>query len=178
MSTTTVLILLAISNPACGFIGYLIGRIARDTAETKDAVTHDVEQTDGLSEDKSVGPRWRMNVVVVIGMAVAAIGVVTALIGFSVTRNQDQLAGCVVGYSNATADALEARSSAATEANQQVENVFRAFLAAFSDTPAVGRERVQHAFEEYLKAREATAKAQKDNPLPEAPRDACADLLD
>ncbi len=181
MSTTTVLILLAISNPACGFIGYLIGRISRDTADTKEAVMHEVEETDGVDpvprESRPVS-RWRANTVVLISAAVAATGIITAIVGFNVTRNQDRLVGCVVGYSNATADAFEARRVAANDANQQVENVFRAFLAAFNDTPAAGRDRVRLAFEQYIKAREESKKVQKDNPLPDAPRDACSELLD
>jgi hypothetical protein len=172
MSTTTVAILLAAGNPACLFLGFLFGRLTRATIAIEEKIVDEKKiDTDSVRRHRSIAKYWVM-------VIVAAIGLITAVVGFMVTRNQDRLTGCVVGYSNALADAFEQRLAASNDVNEQLDNVMSSFLAAFNDAPEVGRDRVFKAIEEYNKARTEAKNAQRENPLPDAPRDACAELLD
>lgn len=169
------LILVLATDSACLFLGFVFGRLTRATVE--------IEGHMATEEDPSVPVvvperKRRVTGLQLVAAGVVVIGLITALIGFSVTRNQDRLAGCVVGYSNASSAAFKARSRAQNEVNNQVDNVFAAFLAAFSDTPSEGRKRVFDAIDGYNKARIESKKTQKENPLPDPPEDACAELLD
>jgi hypothetical protein len=169
----TVVIVLIGSNIACSLLGFLLGRTTRATVVMEQRMTNDDDE-----KEPDHRPWWHVTSMQVIAFVVAAIGVVTAAVGVHLIRTQDQIIGCVVGYSNATADALEQRSSAASRANEQVDRVFAAFLAAFDDLPAEGRERARKAIAEYTEARTNAKETAKQNPLPEAPRDACAELRD
>lgn len=171
MSMTMTLVLLAATNPACALLGFLFGRITRATVDIAESVTE--EGTDVPSEQKR-----KINPITVISVVVVLIGLITAIVGFQVTRNQDRIVGCVVGYSNASADAFERRAAVTGETNDQVEEVFRAIDQAFGDAPGVGRQRVRDAIDQYLDARDNAREVLKRNPLPDAPRDACAELLD
>lgn len=175
MSPTTVALLLLASNPACVFLGFLFGRLTRATVTIEEKIA-DAEKLD-VKEIKK--PRkHRITALYWLAVGVTAIGLVTTVMGYIVTRNQDRLTGCVVGYSNALGDAFEERLRASNEVNKQLDNVMAAFLAAFNDAPDIGRERVFKAIEEFNKARTEAKQAQLDNPLPEVPRNACAELLD
>jgi hypothetical protein len=170
----TVVIVLIGSNIACSLLGFLIGRLTRAT------VTMEQHMTDGDDESTELPDRRRSirAPIVLIAFSVALIGVVTAAVGVHLIRTQDQIVGCVVGYSNAMADALERRSSVNIQASEQVDQVFAAFLAAFDDLPADGRARVRAAIAEYSETRTKAKETLKENPFPEAPRDACAELRD
>lgn len=172
MSTTTVVILLLASNPACVFLGFLFGRLTRATVMIEEKIVDDEKL------DTAKIKRRRFTAVHWLTAVVATIGIVTAIIGLMVTHNQDRLVGCVVTYSDAAGDAIEQRSIASNAVNTQLDNVMAAFLAAFTDAPAAGRDRVFKAIEAFNKARLEAKQAQKENPLPEVPRNACAELLD
>lgn len=174
MSMTMTLVLLAATNPACALLGFLFGRITRATVDIAESVT---EEGAAVPDEEKRKLR-RANPITLISVVVVLIGLVTAIVGFQVTRNQDRIVGCVVGYSNASADAFERRAKATGETNDQVEEVFRAIDQAFTEAPVDGRKRVRDAITKYLKARDNGRAVAERNPLPDAPRDACAELLD
>lgn len=173
MSTGQVIYLMAATNVPCLILGYLFGRLTKATVRIEETMATDEEPV----SETPPATRRRITSLQFIGAAVVVIGLVTAGFGVAVVRNQDRLAGCVVGYSNATADALKASRAAQAVVNEQLDNFMRAILEAFSSDPAVGRQKIFDAVEAYSVARAEQLQAQKDNPLPEAPRDACAELI-
>lgn len=175
MSLGTVVILLVASNVGCSLLGFLLGRLTRATV----AIEQEIEQHMSDEEDSPPPrPKRRITALQVIAGTVAMIGIMTVVMGVITTRNQDRLAGCVVGYSNATADALKASRAAQTEVNDRMDGFMQAVLQAFSSPPAEGRDLILKSVRDYVAAREEARTVQRQNPLPEAPRDACAELLD
>lgn len=122
--------------------------------------------------------RKRVTATHLVAVGVVLIGIVTAVMGFVVTRNQDRLAGCVAGYSNALADTLERRAAPQQEATDQLDAVMQAIVKAYQGVPGAGSESVRQAILDYVAAREHVKQTLKDNPLPDAPRDACRELLE
>lgn len=178
MNTPDVLWILAGSNVACLSLGYLFGRLTRATIRIEERMTEPPVDSQAAVPEPPKASRRRWGALQLITVGVVLIGVMTAAIGVVVTRNQDRLVGCVAGYSNANADALKQSRTAQNVVNDQLDNFMSAVLAAFSTAPADGRAKVQAAVKSYVEAREAAKQVQKDNPLPDAPRDACAELLD
>jgi hypothetical protein len=174
--------LLLATNLACGFLGFLFGRMTRATVEIEEHMNHDND-----SPPPSAGPPSprRLTSLRVLAVVVALIGASTVVLGVVVTREQaaaderdDRLTACVVGYSNALGDALEQRVAANTAANDAVDTVMQAFADAFSQLPEEARENLRLAFEHYTEMRREARVSIKANPLPDVPRDACAELLD
>ena len=114
----------------------------------------------------------------VAAVCVFFLGVGLFVVGMTLSANQDRLTGCIIGYSNALADSLDARSQASGESQAALDRVMEAVSAAFEKaTPAAG-EQVREAIDDYVKYRRNVTKSQQRNPYPAAPRDACADLVD
>lgn len=183
MSMTTFWITLVLSNPACIFLGFLFGRMARATAEMEEHMSPDNGSPPSTGEEGKA--RRRVTSLRVLGLVVALIGATTIVMGVIVTRQQaaanerdDRLTACIAGYSNALADAFASRQQANLEASEAVDKVMAAIDLAFSDAPGVGRDRVRQAIKEYNEARAEAKRAAADHPLPDAPRDACSELLD
>jgi hypothetical protein len=183
VSNTTFWLVLLVTNPACVFMGFLFGRVTRAAVEMEE---HMIVEDSPPPELKS-SPDIRRTVVMLrwVCAVVAVIGVGTMVLGVVVTREQaaadardDRLTACITGYSNALADALEQRTAANSAANQAVDTVMQAFADAFNQAPAEARENLRLAFEKYTEARRQSRSASAQNPLPEAPRDACAELMD
>lgn len=175
MNTPTLILVLVGSNAACLFLGYLFGRLARATVQIE-------ENMDTAQEEPPAGHGRRVTALHVISLVVVAIGLVTAVVGYQITRNQDRIVGCVVGYSNAAAAAAKARSAASNAALDQLDMVMEAVANAYSaaDLGQVNdaRAEVRAAIQNYVDARHDAKEAQRRNPLPDPPRDACAELLD
>jgi len=181
VSTPDLILVLVGSNLACLFLGYLGGRLTRATIRIEEQMSTEEGAPDAGAEGPDERPRpWHpgRGTLISIAGAVVVIGLVTASMGFIMSRNQDRLTACVAGYSNALADTLSATREANTDAANQLDAVFQAVLDAYDDIPAEGQERVRSAVEAHQKARAEQRKTQSSNPLPEAPRDACAELLD
>lgn len=175
MSVTTVAVLVVSGTSAGLFIGYLLGRLTRSVMEIEKRVTDHINEN-GEAPDKS--RRFRLSALHIIAVGVVVTGLVTALIGVNVTRNQDRIVGCVAGYSNASAAAFKQRSAAQSVVNEQLDGFMQAVLDAFSTAPADGREKIRLSVESFVEARQEQARVQRENPLPEAPENACAELLD
>lgn len=178
MDAGLVVVLLVGSNSACLFLGYLFGRMARATVQMEESMAADTPDVAREAPMSAPVGRRRLNAFRLLAWTVALIGAVTTAMGYVVIRNQDRLVGCVVGYSNASSAAAKARSAAQNDVNTQIDNVMAAFQAAFTDAPAVGRDRVFGAIDAYNKARAKAKETQRDNPLPDPPEDACAELID
>lgn len=178
MSTTMVWWLLALSNPACVFLGFLFGRMTQATVEIEDRMAHDGnEETNAPSSQPRSRDRQHL-MLQAVAVGVVLIGIITAIIGFNVTRNQDRLAGCVTGYSNSLADALDRRSASAAEATEKLDAVMEKVVTAFSSPPSEQTtQAVRDAILDYVEARRRAKEAQRENPLPDPPRDACAELM-
>jgi hypothetical protein len=172
MNNTTVVLVLAGSNLACLALGYLFGRLTLATVHIEENMATDQEET---SQERSA--RRGVNATQVIAWTMAVMGIAMIALGTVVIRNQSQLAGCVRGYSDALADSLDARAAPQQTATDQLDKVMEAIIDAYDDIPADGRAKVQAAIQDYVKARKAARETLADHPLPAAPRDACADLL-
>lgn len=176
MSTPTLIVLLVGSNAACLALGFLFGRLTGATLRIEEKMT----ATPDAPAEKAARPAWgrQRSILVAVALAVALIGIVTSVAGYQITRNQDRLAGCVAGYSNALSDALTESRAAQNVVNEQLDNFMQAVLDAFSTAPDEGRQKVLDAVAAYVDARANAKQVQKDHPLPEAPRDACSELVD
>lgn len=179
MNTPNLLAVLVGSNAACLFLGYLFGRLTRATVRIEENMDADPDAT---TPDP---PARRLTPLRALGLVVVAIGVATIALGVMVTVKQaeaeardDRLTACITGYSNALADAFRERASATSDASEAVDTVMAAIGMAFVDAPAVGRDRVLAAIQAYNEARAEAKKTQAENPLPDAPRDACAELME
>jgi hypothetical protein len=170
MSTSTLWFVLLASNGACVLLGYLFGRMVRATVRIEETMVED-------AASPPPGRRSRDTTMRIMAAVVALIGVVTATFGVVVIRDVDQLNGCVVGYSNALADTLDRRAGPQQEATLQLDRVMSAIMDAYKMTPVDGREHVRTAIEAYVEARNTARAFLAENPLPDAPRDACAELL-
>lgn len=176
MTRDMVITVMALGYPPCLFLGYLFGRMARATVQIEETMTADPKPT--VTSPSEPNERRRVGALRLVAAAVAVIGIVTAAMGYIVIRNQDRIVGCVVGYSNASSTAFKARAAAQNEVNDQLDNFMEAILQAFSTAPADGRKLVFDAVTSYNDARRAAKEAQSQNPLPDPPESACAELMD
>jgi len=176
VNTATLVVVLVGSNVACLFLGYLFGRLTRATVEIEETM-----EASDAAQPPSPEQKRKITALHVISLVVVAIGLVTAVVGYQITRNQDRIVGCVVGYSNAAATAAKARAHASNVALDQLDAVMDAVAKAYAaaDLGQVNdaRTSVRAAIQGYVDARHDAKEAQRKNPLPEPPQDACADLL-
>lgn len=170
----TIVLVLA-TDSACLFLGFLFGRLTRATVEIEERMNDESEPPAPSSATKR---KYRLTGTQLLALGVVVIGLVTALVGFNISRNQDRLAGCVVGYSNALADALDRRSASSADAFAALDTVMEKVVQAFSSPPSDElNQAVRQSIIDYVNARHRAKEAQTNNPLPDAPRDACKELL-
>lgn len=175
MSTSTIMLVLVSSNIACAFLGFLFGRMTRAAVTIEDHMSTGDEIPPVT--DSPTRRRRRVTAIQVMAGALVFIGVATTALGIVLTRNQDRIVGCLVGYSNASSVAIKAGRAAQNKVNDQLDNVMGAFQSAFTDSPAEGRDRVFKAIDAYNRVRTEAKRVQRENPLPDAPENACAELL-
>lgn len=177
MNTTTTLVVILGSNSACLFLGYLFGRLTSSTVQIEENMDPEDEKP-----SETVSGRRKLNAIQVIAWSVAFIGIVTVALGYVVIRNQDRIVGCVVGYSKAQAAATKARSAANNDVFDQLdmvmETIGRAYAAADIGQTNEARTAGRKAIEDYNKSRKEAKQAQRENPLPDVPEEACAELID
>lgn len=119
----------------------------------------------------SNGRKWRPNGTYVFGVILVLLGVGTAIQGVVQSRATDGLTQCIATYSNGLADAIEARSRASSEAQRASDDFWRALYALPQNDE--GRAQARKVFEEYVRKREASNRAQAENPYPAPPRAVC-----
>lgn len=169
MTLLTALLILIPTNVATFALGSLWGLSKGRSIRVGDVMT---ERT----APSTRAPRWMYVIAAMtafVGVAVIALGVMV----INAQSQQDRLVGCVEGYSNAAAAAQRARSAATSDVFNQIDAVFSKVLVVLDDAATDGRQQIFDAIKAYDDARTAAKQAQKDNPLPEAPENACADLL-
>lgn len=175
MNTTTVWILLLASNPACVFLGYLWGRVTRATVEIAESAV-DNQANPGEPTPQIVESKAQTKAMRIMAVAMVTIGLATALTGFVLTRNQDRIVGCVVGYSNAMSDTLKDRLGPQQRATEALDRIMEALAEGIETPTPKASERVRTAINEYVEMRTEAKKTSAQNPYPDAPRDACSEL--
>jgi hypothetical protein len=113
----------------------------------------------------------RFTLVHIIGLVVLVLTIFSAIQTQVQSDANDRLTRCLVTYANATADAIDARSKAATEAQKATIAMWRTVFEQ-PQTDA-GRAEARRVFAEYLQKQEASIQTQQTNPYPAAPRDVC-----
>lgn len=117
--------------------------------------------------------RFKPTLVHLIGLVVIAITIAGAIQNWAWSRANERLTQCLVTYANGTADAIEIRSKASSDAQVAQVQVWR---AVFQQAPTEeGRQNARRIFDEYLTKQEKSLQAQQSNPFPAAPRDVCPD---
>lgn len=172
MSTDTVLyVAQSAAWAAGGFLGgFLAGRTVRDVhrlaqaAETRDTV-----------ETQAPARRWRPRGEWVLGLIVLLLAIATVVQGIVQSAATRHVVQCQQDYSNAFADALDAR----TASSQQAQDALDQLISTFAGTtqggpPSPGqRERFQQAINDYVAKRAVVKQQQAAHPFPPAPRDLC-----
>lgn len=146
-------------------IGFWMGR----TTMAADAIA-DAAQDEGVAVPETEKParRWRFTGTHAIGAVVLVLGVFTAVQSSVQASATNELAECQQRYSNAVADALDARSASSQEAQAALDDLLST-VAAITPTPD-GRDQFRVALAEYLDKRATAKRAQKEHPFPPAPR--------
>jgi hypothetical protein len=150
-------------------IGVFIGRLT----VAADAIAAAVQDEETTMPDPRTPRRRRWRITkngVVVGVLVT-LGLLTGVQAYVQGEATDRLAECQATYSNALADALDARFGASSEAQQALDELLSTVSAA-APTPEGGQQ-VRQALADYQSKRADAKRAQKDNPYPPAPRDAC-----
>lgn len=172
MTLTTALLIMVPTNIGTLVLGFLWGRKIRAIIQIGETMSENAD----TPERRGSAPRWMY----FLAAAVALIGIGMSVLGVLVVNNagrQDKLVGCVAGYSNAAADVARTRAGATNAVFAEIDAVFEQVRAAFDAAPDAGRDKVLAAIDGYNSARAKAKQAQRDNPLPEAPQNACAELL-
>lgn len=184
MSTPMLIIILAADTLASGFLGWLVGRTARNA----EVVAAEVAEIGAEGDDDLVGraehsgraraflARVRAPYVAMAMLAVVT-GVTAFLTGTS-SIQQTRIVHCVVDYSNELADSLKASREANADVQTAQDKIWFVVADAFAHPSPDDRERIADAIDEYNALRTTQRASQRANPLPAAPRGACADLLE
>lgn len=163
--------ILIVSNMLSLLIGWLLGRTGRNAAVSAAAV----EDEDDNTDKKPLG-RKKFGLFQFMVVGVMVISGVTALNGVIVATNQTKLTDCVSGQFDILIDALDARSNSQREATQQLTEVFRDVVEAYRSPSPDSAKNVRESIEKYVGLRAAADERLRENPYPEPPRNACADL--
>jgi hypothetical protein len=145
--------------------GFLVGRLATVKAQTPAA------HQEAPVTTPTTPPRRRITVIISIGLVVVVLTILSAVQSWLAQQANDRLTKCLVSYANATADSIEARSKASSEAQIAQVQMWRAvFQQAQTDE---GRAAARELFEDYLDKQDAAIKIQQTHPFPPAPHDVC-----
>lgn len=171
----TLLIYLAERAPwaAVGLLaGYLFGRGVRDLETIAAAVTPEESKVDKPSRFQAV--IQKMTGLHVLGIVVFVLAVGTVVQGYVHNEQTQRIAECTKAYSSGFADAIDARSSATSAAQQALDDLMTQVgqLSAGVASPE-SREQFRIALADYLSKREEAKKQQAENPFPAPPRDVC-----
>lgn len=115
-------------------------------------------------------------VLVVLAIITTVQSVVTAQTNNAQDEETRRVVACQLAYANGFADALEARSTATTEAQNALDDLMNTVGQLTTTSPreaAETRERFRAALATYLGKRAEAKKQQQQNPYPPPPRDLC-----
>lgn len=155
-------------------IGFLLGRMTRDTQRIADAVT---DEESAVPDDPKKSRR-RPSYQAVMGAVVVLLGLVTAVQGLYQDAATRRVADCTRAYSDGFAAALDARSEASTAAQNALDELMST-VGSLTTGPDAGtaetRDRFRKSLSEYLAKRAEAKKQQQEHPYPPAPRDVCSE---
>jgi hypothetical protein len=114
-----------------------------------------------------------IHVLLAMGLVVVALTIASAVQSWLVQQANDRLTQCLVSFADKTADAIDARSKASTEAQKAQIQMWRTIFGQPQNDE--GRAEARRVFEGYLNKATASIEAQKTNPYPPPPRDVCPD---
>jgi hypothetical protein len=159
-----ITVLFILTNLASGFLGWLFGRIGRDSAKVAAAVEEAVEE----KADGSVHRPFRWMII-----AFMLICGLTAANGIYISIRQSNFSECAVGQFDKLLDALDARFNSSREATLQLDAVFVTIVNAYTAPTPDAADKVRKAIFDYAKLRREAEDVLKKNPYPEPPRNAC-----
>lgn len=182
MSTQLLILLLAADSLASGFLGWLLGRTARNAELIADEVVDaDAEPAEdaGAREARSRALLARVRAPYVVMALLAVIVGVTAFLTGSVAVQQRSTVRCVADYSNDLGAALDQRADANKRLQDKQDAIWLAVSSAFAHPGADPKgTKIGDAVDDYNTERDRLRTAQARHPLPETPRGACAGLSD
>lgn len=149
-------------------VGFFVGRSTVAAAVIIEAVQGEGDDMRDASTPKK---RFRFTSNGVVAALLIVLGTATAVQSYVQSEATARLTQCQTAYANGFADALDARSKAAGDAQDALDD-FLFTVAEIAPTPE-GREQFQRAFRDYLSKRAEAKKTQAENPYPPAPRDVC-----
>ncbi len=149
-------------------VGFFVGRSTVAATAIIDAAQG---EGNGMPDTSAPKKRRRVTSNGVIAFMLILLGTATAVQSYVQGEATERLTQCQTAYANGFADALDARASASSEAQDALDDLLTT-VAAITPTPA-GRENFRLALDEYLSKRAEAKRAQADNPYPPAPRDVC-----
>jgi len=147
-------------------VGFFMGRSTVAVEQIADAVQDEV---DTMPEER----KPRFGSIHALGAVVVLLGVFTAVQSYVQGEATAKLADCQQAYTSGFADAIDARSSAAAQAQDALDELLTK-VASLTPTPEA-RGNFETALNDYLRKRAAAKKAQQEHPYPPAPRDVCKD---
>lgn len=115
-------------------------------------------------------------VLVALAIVTAVQSVVTARTNDAQDEETRRVQKCQLVYANGFADALEARSTATTEAQNALDELMSTVGQLTTGNPgeaAETRAKFRQALDAYLSKRAEAKKQQQQNPYPPPPRDLC-----
>lgn len=150
-------------------------QIARATTQEEPVAAPD-QPAHGRKLQRQFGRSVVPAVLVVLAIVTAVTSVVTARTNNAQDMETRRVVACQAAYANGFADALEARSTATTEAQNALDDLMATVgqLTTSNAGEAVEtRERFRAALAAYLGKRAEAKKQQQQNPYPPPPRDLC-----
>ncbi|MFK0249293.1 hypothetical protein ACIQUM_31730 [Amycolatopsis azurea] len=153
-----------------GFVvGYLVGRAARDVHRVAIAITTE----DTVPDPQLPAPRRRLLTgQFVLGVVVVLLGVLTVAQGIATNNATRRITECQQAYSNGFADALDARASATTDAQNALDELMKTMSGYLADSP-IPPDKVRAAIGDYLAKRAKAETERQQHPYPPPPRDLC-----
>lgn len=158
-----------------GFVtGFMFGHTARDVHRIAAAVTPAEE--DPLTEPAVRRRRWLRRIEphpTIVAVVVFVMAILSVVQGIAQSRATEVLVRCQQTYSNAFADALDARSDATGDAQDALDALIARINELLQSGDPRRREELQGAINDYVGKRAEVKALQRDHPYPPPPRAAC-----
>lgn len=155
-------------------VGFFVGR----STAAVDAIAVAVQdEGEPMPEDTPAQEarrrRPRVTVNGVLGAVIVCLGIFTAVQSYVQSAATARLTECQTAYANGFADALDARSQSARQAQDALDAWMTKVNAIIQAPTPEARDQILQAFQDYLTARQDAKDTQHANPFPPAPRDVC-----
>lgn len=176
-----------IQSVAWSLLGFVVGVVVARIRPGPHVTVYVTTTEATVSELEPASPRpprraWPRRVTMqgLIGAVVVVLALVSSIQGVVLQRQnvtQDaedrRILTCQAAYANGFADALDARTTAALEAQTALDRVMDVVAESMRSGSPEARAAVQQSVDEYRDSRAKSKAAQQQNPYPPAPRDLC-----